>query len=144
MSTASGGKELVRRWFLEGMNSGSLNAAVSLSNQIFAADFIDHDGLEVATLDRQAWQESVLQTVFKAFTDITVRVEQLLAEDDRVAVRYVFHGTHIGPFMRIPATHRRIRHSENEIYRITECRIVESWGEGDWLGTLRQLGALPA
>ena len=138
------GKDLVRRWFTDGMNSGSLQDAVRISDEIFADDFVDRDGVDSGTNTRQDWQDSVLCPVFGAFTDIEVRVEQLFAEDDRVAVRYVFHGTHTGPFGPIRPTQRRIRHTENEIYRIADGRIAESWGEGDWLGTMRQLGALPA
>jgi hypothetical protein len=55
------------------------------------------------------------------------------------AVRYVFSGSHTGPFQGRAATGRRIRHTENEIYRIADGQITESWGEGDWLGTFRQL-----
>jgi predicted ester cyclase len=135
------GKDLVRQWFTEGMNTGSADRAREISGAIFAADFIDHDGIEQATYGRETWQHAVIDTVFAAFSDIDVTVEKLLAEDDLVAVRYVFTATHTGSFRGLPPTHRRIRHSENEIYRISDGRIAESWGEGDWLGTMRQLGA---
>ena len=115
----------------------------AISDEIFADDFIDHDGIGRGTTTRQQWQDSVLRPVFGAFTDIDVHVEQLFAEADRVAVRYVFHGTHTGRIRAIPPTQRRIRHTENEIYRIAGGQIAESWGEGDWLGTMRQLGAIP-
>jgi hypothetical protein len=105
------GTTLVRRWFGEAMNSGSETVARAMSEQIFAADFVDHDGLDAATHGRAEWQESVLTTIFGAFDEIEVIIEQ-----------------------------RRIYHTENEIYRIAAGRIAESWGEGNWLGTLRQLG----
>jgi predicted ester cyclase len=138
---ATQGKNLVRRWFVEGMNAGDARRARDISDQIFAVDFIDHDGIDQVTRGREQWQRAVIDTVFDAFSDIEVTVEKLLAEDELVAVRYVFTATHTGSFRGIPATHRRIRHSENEIYRIADGRIAESWGEGDWLGTMRQLGA---
>jgi predicted ester cyclase len=139
MSTTLG-TTLVRRWFGEAMNSGSETVARAMSEQIFAADFIDHDGLDAATHGRAEWQEAVLTTIFGAFDEIEVTIEHLLAEHDFVAVRYVFRGTHVGSFRGIPPTQRRIYHTENEIYRIAAGRIAESWGEGNWLGTLRQLG----
>lgn len=80
----------------------------------------------------------------RRLSDIRVTVEKLLAEDDLVAVRYVLYGTHAGSFRTIPPTYRRIRHSENEIYRIAAGQIAESWGEVDWLGTMRQLAAVAA
>jgi predicted ester cyclase len=138
---ATQGRNLVRRWFVEGMNAGDARRARDISDQIFAVDFIDHDGIDQVTRGREQWQRAVIDTVFGAFSDIEVTVEKLLAEDRMVAVRYVFTGTHTRPFQGIAPTHRRIRHSENEIYRIADGRIAESWGEGDWLGTMRQLGA---
>jgi predicted ester cyclase len=135
------GRNLVRRWFVEGMNAGDARRARDISDQIFAVDFIDHDGIDQVTHGREQWQRAVIDTVFGAFSDIEVTVEKLLAEDRMVAVRYVFTGTHTSPFQGIAPTHRRICHSENEIYRIADGRIAESWGEGDWLGTMRQLGA---
>lgn len=138
---ATHGRNLVRRWFVEGMNVGDARRARDISDQIFAVDFIDHDGIDQMTCGREQWQRAVIDTVFDAFSDIEVTVEKLLAEDQLVAVRYVFTGTHTGSFQGIAPTHRRIRHSENEIYRIADGRIAESWGEGDWLGTMRQLGA---
>jgi predicted ester cyclase len=123
------------------MNAGDARRARDISDQIFAVDFIDHDGIDQETRGREQWQRAVIDTVFDAFSDIEVTIEKLLAEDQLVAVRYVFTGTHTRSFQGIAPTHRRIRHSENEIYRIADGRIAESWGEGDWLGTMRQLGA---
>jgi predicted ester cyclase len=137
---ATHGRDLVRRWFTEGMNTGDARRARDISDQIFAVDFIDHDGIGRVTHGREQWQRAVIDVVFGAFSGIEVTVEKLLAEDQMVAVRYVFAGTHTGPFQGIAPTHRRIRHSENEIYQIVDGRIAESWGEGDWLGTMRQLG----
>jgi predicted ester cyclase len=140
---AKQGRDLVRRWFVEGMNTRNAREAREISEAVFAVDFIDHDGIDQATYGREQWQEAVIDVVFAAFSDIEVTIEKLLAEDDLVAVRYMFTATHTGPFQKIAATHRRIRHSENEIYRIADGQIAESWGEGDWLGTMRQLGAIP-
>ncbi len=144
-------KTLVRRWFTEAMNGGGESTARQLADDIFAVDFVDHDGLGQATRSRAEWLDSVVATVFSSFSDIEVTVEKLLAEqtvdDDEgewlVSVRYIFRGTHTGVFRGMAPTGRRIHHTENEIYRIAGGRIVESWGEGDWLGTLSQLGAPP-
>lgn len=141
--TTTANHALVRRWFDEGMTSRDLESARQISEQIFAMDFVDHDGIDQQVRGRQAWQHAVLDTVFAAFEDIDVTIDKILAENDLVAVRYIFTGTHQDTFFGVPATHRRIQHSENEIYRIRDGQIVESWGEGNWLGTLRQLGLTP-
>jgi hypothetical protein len=80
------------------MSTGNADRAREISGAIFAADFIDHDGIEQATHGRESWQRAVIDTVFAAFSDIDVTVEKLLAEGDLVAVRYVFTATHTGSF----------------------------------------------
>lgn len=142
VETAAGlgpNRALVRRWFEQGMNQPDAAAARAVSDEVFADGFVDHDGSGTATRDRAAWQAAVLDAVFTGFSDIEVRIEHLLAQDEFVAVRYIFSGRHTGPFLGRPATGRSIRHTENEIFRIAGGRIAESWGEGDWVGTLRQL-----
>jgi predicted ester cyclase len=121
------------------MNQPDAASARAVSDEVFADGFVDHDGSGGPTRGRAAWQAAVLDAVFMRFSDIEVRIEHLLVQDDLVAVRYVFCGRHTGPFLGRPATGRRIRHTENEIFRIADGRIAESWGEGDWVGTLRQL-----
>lgn len=137
------GVTLVRRWFGEGMTAGSAAAAHGMAAEIFADDFIDHDGLGEVITGRARWLHEVVDAIFAAFSDVDVRIEHAFGAEDLVSVRYVFSGTHTGAFAGVPGTGRRIRHSENEIYRIAGGRVAESWGEGDWLGTLRQLGAIP-
>ncbi len=135
-------KALVRCWFGVAMNSGSAAVARAISEEVFAEDFVDHDGAgQAGTRGRAEWQAAVIDTVFGGFSCIEVSTEHVLAEDDLVAVRYVFSGTHTGSFQGRAPTGRRIKHTENEIYRIADGRIAESWGEGDWLGTFRQLDA---
>lgn len=141
LMTSEQAKALVRRWFDDAMNSGSSATARAISEEVFAEGFVDHDGPDGGTRGRDSWQAVVVDAVFAGFSDVEVRIEQLLGEGDLVAVRYAFSGTHTGPFLGRAATGRRIRHTENEIYRVAAGRIIESWGEGDWLGTFAQLDA---
>ena len=70
-------------------------------------------------------------------------VEELFAEDDKVADRMMWQATHQGELMGIPPTGNPVRGTEMHISRIAEGRIVERWGQGDNLGMMRQLGAIP-
>jgi predicted ester cyclase len=67
----------------------------------------------------------------------------MLAEDDRVAVRATFHGTHTGEFMGIAPTQRRVNLPLIIIYRIDGDKIVEHWLSVDMLSLMQQLGAIP-
>ncbi len=96
-----------------------------------------HGQEAVARLHRQA------AAFLDAFPDLHVAIEDMIAEGDRVAARATVTGTHQGPFMGMPATGRPTSISAIDIVRIANGRIVEYWAQGDMLGLLQQLGALP-
>jgi steroid delta-isomerase-like uncharacterized protein len=80
----------------------------------------------------------------EAFPDITATLYEVVAQDDKVAARYTLEGTHRAPFAGVPATGKRVTLTGIAIFRLVDGRIAEGWGCADFLGFLRQLGALPA
>ena len=80
-----------------------------------------------------------------AFPDVRVTIEDLLAEEDKVVIRWTLRGTHRGELRGgIPATGRRVEVSGITISRIEGGKVVENWGNYDLLGMLQQLGVVPA
>lgn len=78
-----------------------------------------------------------------AMPDLTVTVEQVIAEGDLVAVRWTGRGTNTGTGNGLQATGRRLEIPGITLFRIVRGRIVEEWNMIDELGLLRQLGAEP-
>jgi predicted ester cyclase len=68
----------------------------------------------------------------------------MIAEGDKVVQRWTFRGTHQGEFMGIPATGVQVILSAIEIFRLADGKIAEQWVEADNLGSLQQLGVIPA
>jgi predicted ester cyclase len=58
-------------------------------------------------------------------------------------MRGVASGTHRGVFMGIPPTGKQVTVPGIHIWRIKDGKIVEHWGESDWLGMMQQLDVLP-
>jgi steroid delta-isomerase-like uncharacterized protein len=85
-----------------------------------------------------------LEGLRAAFPDFRFSIEDLLAEDGRVAIRYAGQGTHHGDFLGIAATGREIRYTGMVMVRLDKGRIAEFWAQPDLLGVLRQLGATVA
>jgi predicted ester cyclase len=79
-----------------------------------------------------------------AFPRYEITAEDILAEDDRVAVRAIFRGTHGGEFMGIAPTQRQVSLPFIIIYRVGGEKIVEHWISVDMLSLMQQLGAIPA
>ena len=121
------------------VNSGNLNAL----HDVFAPTVVDRD----PAADQGAGPEGFIQffsTFRAAFPDLNISVEQLVADDDNVAIAYTITGTHQGDFLGIPATGRQIKARGVQIARFQNGQIVERWGSSDQLGILQQIGANPA
>ena len=67
----------------------------------------------------------------QAFPDAQVTVDDVMAEDDRVAARVVMRGTHRGEFQGIAPTGKRVEVRAIDLFRVENGKIVEHWGRAD-------------
>jgi len=81
--------------------------------------------------------------LFDAFPDLRLKIDDMVAEGDKVATRYTWTGTHKGAFAGIPPTNKKLTMWEIDIIRIAGGKIVESWARSDTLGMMQQLGLIP-
>ena len=84
-------------------------------------------------------RERVELAAKRAFPDLTIRVDGLVAADDKVALRLTLSGTHHGEFQGISATGRTISYVSHEFYRFANGVIVEEWICSDMATLFRQL-----
>lgn len=118
------GKELVRRLVEEVMNQGRLEVL---------AEIYEDRLLAVARRWIEPFQVS--------FTDVEMRIVDLVAEADRVVGRFTCAGTHVHDWLGHPGTGRRFRNiPEVYFFTIRDGRIAAAWGLEDTWGRLRQLG----
>jgi predicted ester cyclase len=68
----------------------------------------------------------------------------MLAAEDKVITRYVARGTHRGSYMGAAPTGKEVAFTDINIVRLGGGQVVESWGNSDQLGWLRQIGVVPA
>jgi steroid delta-isomerase-like uncharacterized protein len=112
-----------------------------------AADALMADGVTIVVNNDPVKDTDTLKgfarMIRSAFPDWHSQLEELVAEDDRVAERWTGHGTHRGEFLGIPATGRQVAVPGTVFYRIAAGRIVEFRGQFDRLSMMEQLGALP-
>lgn len=78
-----------------------------------------------------------------AFPDLHYTLESLVAEDDRVAVRWTWRGTHTGAFRTIAPTGKQISNSGQAIFTFVEGKIASTSLQTDRLGFLVALGVIP-
>jgi len=129
------GKELVRRVFAPQAD------ASKGYDELYGPDWVSHfPGMPPLDADgRRRYGEAMTA----AFPDLDRKVDDLVAEGDRVVVRWSATGTQTGSFMGIPPSGKVATNSGITIFRIAGGRIVEEWTESDTLGLLQQVGALP-
>ena len=70
-------------------------------------------------------------------------IDEMIAEGDRVMVRWTFRGTHRGEYYGVPPTNKPVTYSGINIFRLVEGKITEVWGIYDRLWMWQQLGVLP-
>jgi steroid delta-isomerase-like uncharacterized protein len=87
--------------------------------------------------------KQVWAVLLRAFPDIHVTVEDVIAEGDKVVFRQTVTGTHRGEYRGLPPTGKSVAYNEIFIVRFAGGRIAEIWGVVDVFSQLRQLGAIP-
>jgi predicted ester cyclase len=88
--------------------------------------------------------KEVFAILRRAYPDLHVAIEDLIAEGDKVVGRRVVTGTHQGEYMGIPPTGKAVTYNEIFILRFVNGRVAEAWGVVDVLAQMRQLGVIPA
>jgi steroid delta-isomerase-like uncharacterized protein len=126
--------DLVRAGF-QAFNAGDTDGCLALA----APDLITNLAeLPEPQHGRDAWRQG-FEMMRRAFPDLQAHIEDIVADQDKVAVRLRFRGTHRGEFLGIPATGRTIEYVSHEFYRITDGLIAEEWICSDTATLLRQL-----
>jgi len=132
-------KALVRRYNDEFWGSGN----EALADELFAENLVDHDPPGPDLAPGREGMRQALRNFRSAFPDLETAYEHLIAEGDKVVLRWKARGTHEGDFMGIPPTRRQVTLRGVDILRIENGKIAERWAEYDNLGLLQQLGVVP-
>ena len=138
MSTEAN-KALVRHFWEDHLNTGN----ATLCEKDFAPDAVNHDPNSPPVPPGPEGITQLITLYRTAFPDLTVSVEDMIAEGDEVAYRLTFRGTHKGGLMGKPATGRQVTYTGTGIDRVVNGTIAEMWLNFDALGMLQQIGAVP-
>ena len=132
-------KELARRWSDEIWGKGSPDAV----DELLAAEFVFNYAPPGVGSDLEGYKKTVTMWS-EPFSDISCTVEEMIAEGNKVAVRWTWRGTHTGEYMGVSPTGKEMKVTGISILHIKDGNIVEEWGEMDNLGMMQQLGLVPS
>ena len=120
---------------VEAFNAGDMAKLLAVA----APDIVIHYAEMPEPLQgRETWQQGY-ELVKRAFPDLTIRLDDLVAAGDKVALRLTLSGTHKGEFQGIPATDRAISYVSHEFYRVADGVFAEEWICSDMATLFRQL-----
>jgi len=132
-------KAQVRRYYDEVFNQ----RGVALVDQLAVEDYVEHDPFP-GQGDGRADLKARVQLILDAMNPLRFEIQDLVAEDDKVVVRWLQRGTQSGTFMGIPPSGREFTISGIDIHRLRDGRMAEHWHVVDVFALLQQLGAIPA
>jgi len=115
---------------------------LDIIDEVYAPDLVWHDPDQEIQGTEEAKQ---FIAIYKsAFPDLSVTVEDEIAEGDKVVTRWTLRGTHQGEIEEFgPPTGRQVELKGISISRIEGGKIVEEWNSYDNLGVMQQLGLVP-
>ena len=137
MSTEAN-KALARKMFEDVLNGRNLD----LLDELATSDYVEHNPLpgQRAGIDGIRDRYTMVLTAF----DPHFTIDDVIAEGDKVVLRWTNAGTHVGEFLGMPPTGRSYRIPGVEIWRVENGKLAEHWDVVDVFGQLQQLGLLPA
>lgn len=127
-------KAVAVRIFEDGLSRGVFNVP-------YTDDFVGHRSNTVSFTHEEGRREALGWRA--AFPDLKVVVDHVIAEGDKVAIRWTATGTNTGNGNGITATGRKVETSGTVLLRFEDGKLAEEWVAGDAMGLMRQLGLLP-
>ena len=137
MSSAENNKAIDLRFVEEVLNQHDLDVLPEL----VAEDFVEQNPPPGQGPGREGLRQFLAQ-MFEAFPDLRWRVEEMVAEGDRVAAWSTWTGTHRGMFFGVPPSGRSVSVEAWTIYYVRDGKLAESRIIMDMMGLMQQLGAI--
>ena len=134
ITSTAANAELVRAGF-RAFNAGDVDECLA---RIAPDLIINLAELPEPQRGRENWWQG-FELMRRAFPDLRADIEDIVAAEDKVAVRVRFRATHSGEFLGMPATGHAIEYVSHEFYRIADGLIAEEWICSDMATLLRQL-----
>lgn len=142
MST-EGNKAAIRR-LIDGFNQND----VAIVDEMCTSDFVLHDpagpgGWRGDGINNPQEYKEFLSGFFASLPG-QFAIDDMIAEEDKVMVRWTYHGTHQGEWRGVSPTSKEVTFTATSTYRFMHGKIAGIWQNVDNLGVLKQLGLYPA
>jgi predicted ester cyclase len=127
-------KQIVIKFNKEFFESGNTD----ITKQLLAESFINHTAPYNAPTDASV-MIGFVTGFHKGFSNISVRIDEVLAEADRVSLRKTITATHTGEFMGKTATGKEVEMNVIEIDILKNGKITDHWSRNDFMQVMQSL-----
>jgi predicted ester cyclase len=121
--------------------AGHRPGSLSVIDETWADDMTWHGGSLGTFEGKEASLAFATENVTRAFEDMHLEIEDVIACEDKVVLRFTNSGN-VGPFMNHPPSGKHAEWLGIGIYTLRDGRITEGWFAEDVLGMPLQLDAL--
>ena len=111
---------------------------LKVMDEVFAADVVDLLPLKEQTPGVEGFKERLIR-LRKSFPDLSFTIETMIAEGDIVAEKSTLHGTHLGKFMGVPATGKKVTGNMMAFSKFADGKVVERGRIINVFGMVRQI-----
>ena len=132
-------KQVVRQ-YIEAFNlqdTERLGQLVSSTNQSFQFSGM-HPSMD--------WNRTkqFFASFWSAFPDLSAKIEEMVAEGDKVAIRVINTGTHKGEFQGVLPTGKKVSFGGRDFITLRDGKFVEQRASVDMMELMQQIGAIPS
>ena len=114
-----------------------------LADELVADQFTSHDWPKGSPSGPEAFRNYYSNVIRSVLPDARYEVDDMIAEGDKVVVRWRLLGTHKGDFLDISPTGRWVTLKGIAIYRLEDSKVTERWVVTDLHGLLQKLKESP-
>lgn len=127
-------KEIIKDF----LNAIWINRDVDMALSFVAKD-VNYHGVRVEFHGKEKYGE-MIKGYLSVFDEVSIDIEEIVAEKNKVFLRATFSGIHNGEFEGILPTHKKIIFKLFNEFEIKEGKIKADWDMLDELGLMQQLG----
>ena len=132
-------KQVLQNWVME-LNRSNL----PYLDQVIHKDFVDHNPFPGVPANKEGYISLLTKAHKEWFPGIQVKIEDIVAEGDKVALRLSVKAKHQGNVMGAAPTGKELSWDAYAIYRVQDGQLIERWEMLDSFSFMSQLGLASA
>jgi predicted ester cyclase len=130
-------KAIVVRFNKEFIEQGNENAF----NELLSINVINHSAPAGMPNGKDSFYFFLNKVLRKGFPNLTVEIQEQIAERDLVTTRKKIRATHSGEIFGIPPSNKEVEINIIDIIRIQDGKYAEHWGQSNFDEVLKQISA---